>query len=210
MSKHSSSKEYNDSNPWRDEGVLHELYWDKQLTLEEIADRFDITHQAVLYWFNKHGIETRSPDPPETDNTSQDICERASWRDRDTLESLIEDDLTIEEMAARLGCCSSTVSHWMAEHDLSIGTKTEPAVEARRSNRAWFITRKEGYESVGDQHSEVGVHRLVAVAEYGVDAVSDGIVHHRNGIPWDNRPGNLETMSRGDHLKLHRSLGDLE
>lgn len=35
----------------------------------------------------------------------------------------------------------------------------------------------------------VRIHRLVAVAEYGIDYVndwSDYHVHHKNGIKWDN------------------------
>jgi len=64
MSESSSTKEYNERNEWRDEATLRRLYLQKKLTLEEIAAEYDITHQAVLYWMDKHGIETRNPDPP--------------------------------------------------------------------------------------------------------------------------------------------------
>lgn len=37
----------------------------------------------------------------------------------------------------------------------------------------------------------VPVHKLVAVAEYGIDAVKENDVHHLNTISWDNRPENI-------------------
>lgn len=57
--KHSSTVEYNDDNPWRDESVLRILYHDEGLSLPQIGDKFGISHQAVLYWFKKHGIDRR-------------------------------------------------------------------------------------------------------------------------------------------------------
>ena len=60
MSKHSSEIEYSDDNPWRDEDTLRELYYSKRLTLPEIAEKFEVSHQAILYWFKKHSIERRS------------------------------------------------------------------------------------------------------------------------------------------------------
>ena len=58
MTSH-STKEYNDDNPWRHGDVLTELYVREGLTTTEIAERFGITHQAVLYWMDKHEIERR-------------------------------------------------------------------------------------------------------------------------------------------------------
>lgn len=62
MSGHSSEIEYSDDNPWRSEDTLRELYHSERLSLPEIAEKFEISHQAVLYWFKKHGIERRSLD----------------------------------------------------------------------------------------------------------------------------------------------------
>jgi len=56
----SSTKEYNETNPWRNGGRLRKMYWMEGLTVTEIANEFNITHQAVLYWFDKHDIPTRS------------------------------------------------------------------------------------------------------------------------------------------------------
>ena len=54
-------------------------------------------------------------------------------------------------------------------------------------------------------------HRLLAVvACYDLETpISEVLadlaakdVHHRSGVPWDNRPGNLEVRSHGDHAQL--------
>lgn len=47
------------------------------------------------------------------------------------------------------------------------------------------------------------IHRLVAVAEYGFDAVAGKHVHHKNGIRWDNRPENLEPADQKTHMNKH-------
>jgi len=55
----------------------------------------------------------------------------------------------------------------------------------------------------GQQNSDyVPLHRLVAVAEYGIEEVKEKHVHHKNGVRFDNRPSNLELMSDVDHT-LH-------
>jgi hypothetical protein len=56
----------------------------------------------------------------------------------------------------------------------------------------------------------IPVHRLLAVAEWGVDAVKGKHVHHENGVKWDNRVGNLELLNPSEHAKMHYEKGDLE
>lgn len=53
----------------------------------------------------------------------------------------------------------------------------------------------------------VYVHQLTAIC-YGCDpraVFSDGRyqVHHRNGAKWDNRPPNLELVTRESHCSEH-------
>jgi len=84
-----------------------------------------------------------------------------------------------------------------------------------------IFTNYKGYVKcrtrIGDSNSneyeeyEFPIHRLVAVAEYGIDKVNDSdVVHHQNGIKWDNRPSNLIPMSTSDHIKLHREAETVE
>ena len=67
--------------------------------------------------------------------------------------------------------------------------------------------QKRGYERwrhwhQGQRDAPVYVHRLLAVAEYGFDAVKNKEVHHKNGIPWDNRPENIKVVG----IKQHRQI----
>jgi len=66
------------------------------------------------------------------------------------------------------------------------------------------------YHRCDGELETVRVHRLVAVAEYGIDAVKNMEVHHKNEIKWDNRPGNLKLMTDSDHAKKHEFWTDSE
>lgn len=57
----------------------------------------------------------------------------------------------------------------------------------------------------GEKASVVGHHRLLAIAEHGLDAVKDKEIHHQNTIPWDNRPENLKPVSPEEHKEIHRN-----
>jgi len=64
-----------------------------------------------------------------------------------------------------------------------------------------------GYEifqiSVGGEPHTVHHHRLLALLEYGMDEIEDKVVHHENGIPWDNRVENLRPLTRAEHASEH-------
>lgn len=67
-------------------------------------------------------------------------------------------------------------------------------------------TRK--YEMVEDDGDEFPLHRLIAVAEYGFDAVAGNDIHHKSGVGWDNRPANIEPIDPAEHVALHSTDRD--
>jgi hypothetical protein len=54
----------------------------------------------------------------------------------------------------------------------------------------------------------VPVHRLCAVAWYGIDAVADADVHHRIPIPWLNIESNLAPLPAPEHAHLTMKFTD--
>jgi len=58
------------------------------------------------------------------------------------------------------------------------------------------------YVRGGSNTDYVPIHRLVAVAKFGVDAVASSVVHHKNGVRFDNRPENLEIYSNKEHSRI--------
>lgn len=136
---HRSATHEAEDKPYTDADALQELYWDKGMSMRQVADELGTEPDRIDYWMDVHGIETRT-----------------AYTDR---------------------------------------------VEAP------FKLDKDGYEIwktyVDGYYARVRVHRLLAVAEYGFDAIADKDVHHKNGVRWDNRPENIEPMDPTDHRRHH-------
>lgn len=59
------------------------------------------------------------------------------------------------------------------------------------------------YVMVQEDGDEFPLHRLIAVAEYGFQAVKDNDIHHESEVAWDNRPSNLRPVDPGEHVRIH-------
>jgi len=127
------------------------------------------------------------------------------WRDESLLRNLYwEQELSTTEIADKLECTQPTISKWMQRLNISRRDPREAAPNRRRhpavfTDRGYVICAS-NYRGTTDS---VGIHRLVMVAERGFDAVADKHVHHKNGVRWDNRPENLELLSRAEHANRH-------
>jgi len=104
-----------------------------------------------------------------------------------------------------LGCSETAVFYWLEKH----GIETRPNT---REQLPGPTTGPRGYErlhtSAYEGKDKIKLHRLVAIAEYGLERVLEDEVHHKNGIPWDNRPSNLELRSHADHARVHAQNRD--
>ena len=136
------------------------------------------------------------------------------YKDEDLMRRLYQDEMmSMTAMAEQFDCSSSTIRKYLDKfgietrelgEQISIGYGNGPTIvpmnTKQRGHEIWNHHWKQ-------EHDTVAVHRLVAVAKYGIDAVHRKVVHHKNGIPWDNRPQNLELMEHGDHSVHHRTKG---
>jgi len=138
--------------------------------------------------------------------------EGAPWRDEETLrEEYVHKQRSSRELAEEWGCTHSTVTRWLRKYGLSkyselltfsLGSrKSEELPDGSRNSTATYENIRV-YGQDGTKH-RVTHHRLLAVAEWGLDAIRGKVIHHQNNIPWDNRPDNLELLSHEEHAQHH-------
>jgi len=129
------------------------------------------------------------------------------YRDEETLRELYNSGMKQSDIAQRFGVEQGTISDWMSKHGIETRDSTKMVHEVKRKQPPYFGTDMDGYERVEngfkDERYTVLVHRLLMVAEHGYDNVKDSVVHHKNGVKWDNRPENLELMDLAEHTSQH-------
>ena len=133
----------------------------------------------------------------QIDHTDAETLRRLYW----------DEELSLSEIGDLSGVNQSTVHYWMEKHDIDRLSDSEGSFRTQSTNYASTRVNNNGHV-VWRCNSDRGggtvpVHRLMAIAEHGTEAVEDKDVHHINGIPWDNRPENLELMNHGDHMSHH-------
>jgi transposase len=87
-------------------------------SIESIAREAGKSASTVGYWVNKHGLSSQH-------------AKRHAARggiERERLEALVQEGLSIRQIATRCDVSATTVRHWLQRHEL----KTQPARYARR------------------------------------------------------------------------------
>jgi len=190
---------------YHDKEWLREKYHGEGLQQSEIADICGVQQSTISDWMSRHGIET--VDRSDRFDNVQAVSMDEEELEQRLHELYVEKEMTTYEVAEELGVAQSTVHSWTDRYGV-------PTRTATYNRPVQFFTDRRGYEyfrhDVGDKHAAVPVHKLVMVAEEGLDVVRGKVVHHRNGVPWDNRPSNLELLSRSEHAKEHHEQGDLD
>lgn len=145
--------------------------------------------------------------------------------DEATLRHLyVERRLSMRDIEDETGHSDTTVYRRLKECGIETRDRTAALTTASRRKPASFKTVPRGHEMWRTKTSEetkgVFVHRLLAVAEFGFEAVRDNIVHHGKEegklpaceIPWANWGKNLELMTASQHSNHHNPglLTDVE
>lgn len=128
--------------------------------------------------------------------------------------------LTVHEMGDIAGCCGQTIVNHMKRLDIkrrtvrqNIGSKK---VTMKMTNGEFgkipggYVQAQSYVTNNGDyEYSVCGMHQLLAIAEgadpYEIFTNGKNIVHHENGLKWDNRPDNIMVMSGSAHSSYHSS-----
>lgn len=191
--------------PLRDAELMKSAY-EQGITQEEISKASGKGKSTVSQWMRRHGL-TLSVDPEK-----YDIPEHAPYLDRDLLEEMyILDRLSTLDIAAILDCSNATVSKYLREHGLKVRTRSE-GQNIHHSGNPHAVALgmdSDNYMRWTPGDDYISVHRLLAVSEWGVEAVKGMQVHHKNGIRWDNRVDNLELLTNSDHQKEHAKFKGL-
>lgn len=189
-----------------DPEYLHTEYVSKGRTSREIADELGCGKKAVLRQLEGKGIEKR-PNKKRVDDKR--VYER-EFLERE----YVEKEKSSRQIAKDVGCSKDVVLRQLKQHNIRIRDTSEATSLGMDKGRCGFHTSKRGYEKATtrdpERAREVGIHQLVAIAEGAnphrlfTGSKSDGNhAHHKNRIPWDNRPCNIKIMSNSEHQKEH-------
>lgn len=130
------------------------------------------------------------------------------WRNPETIEYLYHKKrLSQQEVADKLGCSRATLQKWSKRYGIEFRSRSESQrIRNLKNPHVPVYIDNEGYEVIKPMYDGkfdfCRVHRLIAVAEYGFEAVCDKEIHHKNNIPWDNRPDNIELVDETGHSLL--------
>jgi len=122
--------------------------------------------------------------------------------------------LSLSRIGELCGVHRQTVYYWMNKHEIDRLDRQEQVERAKKRQPAHYATDEYGYEywrtylGSGEERARLFVHRLAAVAWFGLDPVKGKVIHHQSRIPWDNREENLSVMSDRQHKSLHAKIRD--
>lgn len=118
------------------------------------------------------------------------------YLDKQRLQKLYnEENNTITEIATELDCSEATIRNYLRAFDLW-----------GENGAVSFYTGGNGYEHLHVDHHHFRVHRLLVIAEYGLDALEgDCVVHHETEIPWDNRIEELHVFANQSAHRRHHA-----
>lgn len=126
------------------------------------------------------------------------------WESKEKLQTeYVEKGKSAEKLSSEWGCDPSTVTNWLKKHNIRVRDNSE----YRQGHATYTVTNGYGRwrEYAGyDRNKSVTVHRLAAVAWFGLNEVNGKHIHHKNGVRWDNREENISLLNQSEHARQHQ------
>lgn len=191
--------------------------YDEAGSLRRLAAAMGVSKDTARARLVKAGIPIRDPRgvanwtkkaPPPSDE------ERATWQ------RLYDDAGSVAELARRIGKSTATAQHHLRRHGVEVrrdGFKSPRTVATAlgAEHHNWKGGRSmhsDGYVLVYAPWHPAGrnskgyvlEHRLVMERLLGRYLTPRELVHHKNEVKDDNRPENLEIMTRSNHMSHHK------
>lgn len=190
------------SKAYHDKEWLKQQYYENNLTLEQIGDKCDVTATTISDWMERHEM-------PRRDFKSAQQADGKYTGKAWLVQEYVDKERTMRSIGNECGVSPATILKWLRRH----GIESRTATEHLKKDTVTFVQLRRGYVRAtakrpnGVDQDYCMVHQLVAIADgadpHKVFSNGDYHVHHKNEVPWDNRPDNLELLSSSDHAKLH-------
>lgn len=117
----------------------------------------------------------------------------------------VKNGRTLKNIAEECGCTFQNISYYCDKFDIDTRDTGDPTYPPNHRFHPQYDCEEIRTVVDGTQHT-IQVHRLIAVAIYGFDTVTESDdIHHKSGHGLDNRHENLIPLSRSQHLRIHRS-----